>query len=83
MSREEKMNRRREAGKTYEYKPNPYPKKSREYWKERRERASKNVDHRLPYTKMQSIMAKLRNELAEKAKMEKKAVRKKKGDSEE
>lgn len=40
MTREERMNRRREAGKGYTYKPNPYPKNSREYIEERNIRAS-------------------------------------------
>ena len=56
MTREERMNRRREAGKGYTYKPNPYP---------RNIRASKNVSHKLPTAKMTSIMAKLKNFLTE------------------
>lgn len=73
MTREERMNRRREAGKGYTYRPNPYPKNSREYIEERAIRASKNVSHKLPTAKMTSIMAKLKNFLAdEEAKMKKK-----------
>lgn len=65
MTREERMNRRREAGKGYTYKPNPYPKNTREYIEERNIRASKNVSHKLPTAKMTSIMAKLKNFLTE------------------
>lgn len=73
MTREERMNRRREAGKGYTYKPNPYPKNSREYIEEKATRAFKNVSHKLPTAKMTSIMAKLKNFLAEEeAKIKKK-----------
>lgn len=65
MTREEKMNRRREAGKGYTYNPNPYPKNSREYIEEKTMRSAKNVSHKLPTAKMTSIMAKLKNFLAE------------------
>ena len=37
MTREEKMNKRREANGgvcKYTYKPNPFPKDSKDYWKE-------------------------------------------------
>ena len=42
MTREEKMNKRREAGKTYTYKPNPFKKGTWEYHMEARKRAEKN-----------------------------------------
>lgn len=73
MTREERMSRRREAGKGYTYKPNPYPKNSREYIEEKAMRAFKNVSHKLPTAKMTSIMAKLENFLAkEESKIKKK-----------
>ena len=63
MNRVEKMNKRREAGKVYEYKKNPYRKDSAEYAYEAANRASKNVSHKLPVAEWKSIMAKLKNEL--------------------
>ena len=73
MTREERMSRRREVGKGYTYKPNPYPKNSREYIEEKAMRAFKNVSHKLPTAKMTSITAKLENFLAEEeAKIKKK-----------
>lgn len=63
MTREEKMNKRREAGKTYEYKTNPYPEGSAEYNDERWRRAQKNVSKKLPLAQWTSLMKKLDNEL--------------------
>ena len=63
MTREEKMNKRREAGKTYKYKPNPFPKGSDEYYDEQWNRAHKNVSHKTSVAKWTSIMAKLDNQL--------------------
>ena len=34
MARDQKMNRRRELGKTYSYKPNPFSEGTREYYEE-------------------------------------------------
>ena len=79
--REERFEKRREEGKAYEYKPNPYNKDSenkierRKYWKEKRKRSRKNVDHRLPLQKMTSIMRKVQNEL-DKQKAELKLIQK-------
>lgn len=67
MSRETRMAARREAGKTYKYKANPYPKDSEEYIKEANERASKNANHRLPAARWTSIMKKVDNELLKKS----------------
>lgn len=55
---------RREAGKTYEYKANPYSKTSGEYIVEAERRSDKNRDKRLPLQKITSIMRKLDNQLA-------------------
>lgn len=70
MTREEKMNKRREADKTYKYKPNPFPKGSDEYYDEQYDRAHKNVSHKTSVARWTSIMAKLDNQLA-KERMEK------------
>ena len=63
MTREEKMNKRREAGKTYKYKPNPFPKGSDEYYEEQWDRSHKNVSHKTSFARWTSIMAKLENQL--------------------
>lgn len=63
MSRETRMKARREAGKSYEYKKNPYTEGSEEYIKEQNTRAAKNVNHRLPTARWTSIMRKVDNEL--------------------
>ena len=64
MTREEKMNKRRELGKTYSYKPNPFPKGSDEWRDEQYTRANKNVSHKTPTARWTSILAKLENQLA-------------------
>ena len=63
MTREEKMNNRREAGKTYKYKSNPFPKGSDEYREEQWNRAHKNISHKTPVARWTSIMTKLDNQL--------------------
>ena len=80
MTREEKMNNRREAGKTCTYKPNPFKKGTWEYRMEARKRAEKNVSHKTPFARWISIMAKLENQLEadRKATKEKKEVKKSK-----
>ena len=74
MTREEKMNKRREAGKTYKYKPNPFPKGSDEYYDEQWDRSHKNVSHKTSFARWTSIMAKLENQLE----AERKAAKEKK-----
>lgn len=75
--------KRREEGKAYEYKPNPYDKDSkkrnekRRYWNEHRVRAEKNVDHRDPVSKWRSIMRKLQNEVNAEEEARKKALEEK------
>lgn len=64
MTREQRMNKRREAGKTYVYKQNPFKKGTNEYHKEAKKRALKNVSRKTPYARLVSIMAKLDNQLA-------------------
>lgn len=63
MTREERMNKRREAGKTYKYKPNPFPKGSDESYDEQWNRLHKNVSHKTPLARWTSIMAKLENQI--------------------
>lgn len=63
MTREEKMNKRREAGKTYSYKANPFPKGTDEWRDEQYARANKNVSHKTLTARWTSIMAKLENQL--------------------
>ena len=63
MTREQKMNRRRELGKTYSYKPNPFSEGTKEYYHEQRDRARKNVSHKTRISKLKSVMAKLENRL--------------------
>lgn len=63
MTREEKMNKRREAGKTYSYKPNPFPKGTDEWRDEQYARANKNVSHKTSVARWTSIMTKLENQL--------------------
>lgn len=58
-----KFAKRREEGKAYEYKPNPYEKGSRNWTIEAEERALKNVDRRLPIAKLDSLNRKLNNEI--------------------
>lgn len=70
MTREERMAKRREAGKTYKYQPNPYKKGSREWVDEEFARAEKRKSHKFPYAKWTSTMKKLENELL-KEKLEK------------
>ena len=63
MSRETRMKARREAGKSYKYKKNPYTEGSEEYIKEQNTRAAKNINHRLPTARWTSILRKVNNEL--------------------
>lgn len=75
MTREQKMNKRREEGKIYTYKPNPFKKGTKEYRKEAKKRALKNISHKTPVARWTSIMAKLDNKLAkEKEERSKKKV---------
>lgn len=63
--REEYFAKRREAGKGYEYKPNPFNPESqkKKYYIEARERSEKNVDRRDDVSKWRSVMRKLNNEI--------------------
>lgn len=59
----DKFAKRKESGKTYEYKPNPYKKDSKEYIREANIRAEKNKDKMLPISRFDSIMQKADNYL--------------------
>ena len=74
MTREEKMNKRRGAGKNYTYKPNLFPKGSDEYYDEQWDKSHKNVSHKTPFARWTSIMAKMENQLE----AERKAAKEKK-----
>ena len=78
MNRVEKMNKRREVGKVYEYKKNPYKTGTVENTHEAADRAGKNVSHKLPVAEWKSIMAKLKNELSKQEIAAKRADRKEK-----
>ena len=58
--------KRREEGKAYEWKPNPYDpeRQKRQYAEEANARAAKNVDHRDSVSRWRSVMQKLSNEIA-------------------
>lgn len=64
MTREERMQKRRDAGKVYTYKKNPYEKGTKEWVKEELARAEKRKSKKTHYAKMASVFAKLDNELA-------------------
>ena len=66
-----KFAKRREDGKAYEYKPNPYKKGTKEYARERRERAAKNKPKKTEFERMKSIFTKLDNEISKQKKEEK------------
>lgn len=61
--RAEKFAKRREEGKTYVYKSNPYEAGTKEYYQEEKKRACKNVDRKTPVARWTSIMARLDNQL--------------------
>lgn len=64
MTREERMQKRRDAGKVYVYKKNPYTEGTKEWVKEELARAEKRKSKKPHYAKMTSVFAKLDNELA-------------------
>lgn len=78
MTREERMQKRRDAGKVYTYKKNPYEKGTKEWVKEELARAEKRKSNKPHYAKMASVFAKLDNELA-KAELAAKKKSKKEG----
>ena len=61
-----RFKKRREEGKAYEWKPNPYnpDTQRRKYIEEERIRAEKNGDRRDNVSKWRSVMRRLNNEIA-------------------
>lgn len=76
-----KFAKRKENGKTYTYKANPFPKDSEAYIKEQNERSLKNKGHKTDFSKFVSIMAKLQNKINKAIIEEKKAERNNKKDN--
>lgn len=74
MKREEKMQKRREAGKT----KNPYTEGTKEYRDECKKRDDKNKSKKLHYSKMTSIFAKLDNRIETEKEEKAKKTREKK-----
>ena len=66
-----KFAKRREEGKAYEYKPNPYEEGTNEYNREVLSRMDKNKYHKTEFQRWRSIFAKLDNEIE----LEKKAAK--------
>lgn len=63
MNRTKKMENRKVAGKTYTYQPIPYEKDSNEYRREKRRRAEKKQNHKLPLAQWTSFMKKVENQM--------------------
>ena len=61
--REAKFAAKREAGLAYKYKKNPFKKGSKEWAREKMERANKTHGSKCEYAKFESIMRKLDNYL--------------------
>ena len=61
--REAKFAAQREAGLAYEYKKNPFKEGSKEWAREKMERANKTHGSKCEYAKFESIMRKLDNYL--------------------
>ena len=80
--RQAKFAKKRDEGRAYEYKPNPYDKNSKDYseWSNYYDlaeyRSYKNVDRKTPVARLTSIMKKLDNQLA-KERMERKTNKEK------
>ena len=63
MNRTKKMENRKAAGKTYTYQPILYEKDSNEYRREKRRRAEKKQNHKLPLAQWTSFMKKVENQM--------------------
>lgn len=61
LKRIEKFKKRREDGKTYCYKPNPYKKGSNEYIEEQNRRRQKNKNRKTQIEIWDSVMRKVNN----------------------
>lgn len=69
MTRDEKMQKRREAGKVYTYKKNPYEKGTKAWLEEENARAEKRKSSKLHHAKITSVFAKLNYRLEKKKEM--------------
>ena len=69
--RKAKFAKRREEGKAYEYKPNPYKEGTNEYNRETLQRFDKTQNKKTEFQRWRSIFAKLDNEIE----LEKKAAK--------
>ena len=65
--RQAKFAAKRESGNAYEYKPNPYKKGTGNWRIEAATRAAKTQSSKLPLARLTSIFAKLDNQLAKEA----------------
>lgn len=74
--RQERFKKKREEGRSYEYKKNPYKEGTAEYEHERLVREEKNRSSRLPYARLDSLFAKLDNWLAKQNELAKKNEKK-------
>ena len=75
--RQAKFAAKREAGKAYVYKANPYKPYTKKWWIEKNKRAEKAKSSRVPYAIITSIFAKLDNEIAKEKEVAAKAKAKK------
>ena len=62
-TREERMNKRKEAGKIYTYKKNPFEKGTSEWLEEEISRSEKRKFKKLPFAHRRSVFAKLDNRI--------------------
>lgn len=58
--RQAKFAAKREAGKAYEYKPNPYKKGTPEYYVEKFDRMNKNKSKKCEFIRLRSLFAKIK-----------------------
>lgn len=75
--RQAKFAAKREAGKAYVYKANPYKPYTKKWWIEKNKRAEKAKSSRISYAIITSIFAKLDNEIAKEKETAAKAKAKK------
>lgn len=73
--RQEKFAAKREAGKAYEYKKNPYKPGSKEFLTEQAIRADKTRSSKLPLARLTSIFAKLENTQKKELELKKKKLK--------
>lgn len=62
-TREERMNKRKEAGKIYTYKKNPFEEETSKWLEEEINRSEKRKSKKLPFAHHRSVFAKLDNRM--------------------